>query len=131
MTEIATPGVPGIDGVAELLGVERDSLLKCIAFDVDGKLGLALVPGDREVNLVALEGALRPATVRLLTDDDFAADKALPRGYIGPHHPDIAVVVADPAVRADKPWITGSNRADHHVRDARLGRDFNVHHLVD
>jgi prolyl-tRNA synthetase len=126
MTEIATPGVPGIDGVAELLGVQPAELLKCIAFDVDGKLGLALVPGDREVNVVALEAALRPAVIRLFTDDDFAANPALPRGYIGPHHPDAAVVVADHAVRAAQPWITGSNKADHHVRDARLGRDFEV-----
>ncbi len=24
------------------------------------------------------------------------------------------------------PWITGANEADHHVRDAVLGRDFHV-----
>jgi prolyl-tRNA synthetase len=131
MTEVATPGVPGIDGVAELLGVERDGLLKCIAFDVDGKLGLALVPGDREVNLVALEAAMRPATVRLYTDEDFAAHPSLPRGYIGPHHPDVSVVVADPAVRAPIGWITGSNRADHHVRDARLERDFTANQWAE
>jgi prolyl-tRNA synthetase len=131
MTEIATPGVPGIDGVAELLGVERDALLKCIAFDVDGKLGLALVPGDREVNLVALEAAMRPATARLYTDDDFAANRALPRGYIGPHHPDVSVVVADPSVRAPRGWITGANKADHHVRDAHLDRDFTVNQWAE
>ncbi len=126
MTEVETPGLAGIDGVAEFLRVGADALLKCIAFDVDGELGLALVPGDREVNLVALEAALRPRAVRLYTDEDFAARPSLPRGYIGPHHPDVTVVVADPAVRAAKPWVTGANRADHHVRDARLGRDFDV-----
>jgi prolyl-tRNA synthetase len=131
MTEVATPGVPGIDGVAELLGVERAALLKCLAFDVGGKLGLALVPGDREVNLVALEAALRPATVRLYTDDDFAANRALPRGYIGPHHPDVSMVVADPAVGAPQGWITGSNKPDHHVRDAQVDRDFIVNQWAE
>jgi prolyl-tRNA synthetase len=131
MTEIATPGVPGIDGVAELLQVERAALLKCLAFDVDGKLGLALVPGDREVNLVALEAALRPATVRLYTDDDFAANRALPRGYIGPHHPDVSIVVADPSVGAPQGWVTGSNKADHHVRDAQVDRDFAVNQWTE
>ena len=38
----------------------RARLLKCIAFDVDGELGLALVPGDREVNEYALAAALAP-----------------------------------------------------------------------
>jgi prolyl-tRNA synthetase len=126
MTEIETPGLPGIDAVAAFLGVGPDALLKAIAFDVDGKLGLALVPGDRGVNLFALEAALRPAHVRLYTDDDFAANKSLPRGYIGPHHPDVSIVIADPSVRAPRGWITGANRVDHHVRDARLGRDFEV-----
>jgi prolyl-tRNA synthetase len=131
MSEIATPGVPGIDAVAAFLGVAPSDLLKCIAFDVDGELGIALVPGDREVNLVALEGALRPRTVRLYTDDDFSARPNLPRGYIGPHHPDVNIVVADPTVRAAKGWITGANRADHHVRDARLGRDFTVNQWAE
>jgi prolyl-tRNA synthetase len=131
MTEIETPGVPGIDGVAALLGIGPDALLKCIAFDVDGQLGLALVPGDREVNLLALEAALRPRTVRLYGDDDFAAQPSVPRGYIGPHHPDVKTVVADPSVRAARGWVTGANRADHHVRDARLTRDFDVHHWAE
>jgi prolyl-tRNA synthetase len=126
MTEIETPGLAGIDGVAAFLGVGGDALLKCIAFDIEGELGLALVPGDREVNLVALEAALRPSAVRLYTDDDFTARPSVPRGYIGPHHPEVKLVVADPAVRAAKGWVTGANRVDHHVRDARLGRDFDV-----
>jgi prolyl-tRNA synthetase len=131
MSEIHTPGLAGIDGVAEFLGVGADALLKSIAFDVDGELGLALVPGDREVNTVALEGALRPRTVRLYTDDDFAKHPSVPRGYIGPHHPDVKTVVADPSVRAARGWVTGSNRVDHHVRDARLGRDFDVTHWTE
>ncbi len=126
MTEVSTPGLPGIDGVAQHLGVRPADMLKCIAFAVDGELGLALVPGDREVNLLALQGALRPRSVRLYTEDDFAAHPQLPRGYIGPHHPDAAVVVADPSVRVAHGWVTGANHVDHHVRDARLGRDFRV-----
>jgi prolyl-tRNA synthetase len=131
MVDVATPGLPGIDGVAEHLGVERGELLKCLAFDVDGDLGLALVPGDREVNLVALEHALAPRTVRLYTDDDFAAHPDLPRGYIGPHHPAVKIVVSDPSVRAPHGWITGANRVDHHVRNAYLDRDFSVGSWAD
>jgi prolyl-tRNA synthetase len=126
MDEVHTPGVPGIAGVAELLDVEPGALLKSIAFDLDGKLGLAIVPGDREVNEYALAAALRPKSMRLYGDDDFAAQPGLPKGYIGPHFADASVVVADPSVRAGRAWITGANRADHHVRNAVLGRDFDV-----
>jgi prolyl-tRNA synthetase len=133
MEAVHTPGLPGIAGVAEFLGADPNTLLKCIAFDVDGELGLALVPGDREVNEYALSEALRPRAVRLYADADFDAHPELPRGYIGPHYPGAVVRVADPSVRAPHGWVTGANRADHHVRNAVLGRDFAVdvwHDLV-
>ncbi len=126
MEEVHTPGVPGIAGVAELLHVAPGTLLKAIAFDVDGKLGLAIVPGDREVNEFAIATALSPKPVRLYGDDDFAAHPALPKGYVGPHFSGVSIVVADPMVRGLPAWITGANRADHHVRNAVVGRDFDV-----
>lgn len=126
MEQVATPDRPGIAGVAELLGVAHDEMLKCIVFDAGDEVGLALVPGDREVSLDALGRALAPRRVRLFTDDDFEAHPELPRGYIGPHHPAVAVVVADPAVADPRAWVTGANVVDHHVRDAVLGRDFRV-----
>jgi len=126
MTDVQTPDLPGIAGVAEFLHVEPASLLKSIVFDAGGKLGIALVPGDREVNLYALEAALAPGTVRLFDDADFDAHPELPKGYIGPHFPGADVVVADPSVRAEHGWVTGANSVDHHVRDAVLGRDFDV-----
>jgi len=126
MHELHTPGVPGIGGVAALLQVEASTLLKSIAFDVDGKLGLAIVPGDREVNELAVAAALRPKKVRLYTDDDFAAHPEIPKGYIGPHYEGVSVVVADPSVRAGSAWVVGANRTDHHARNAVVGRDFDV-----
>jgi prolyl-tRNA synthetase len=127
MEEVHTPDMPGIALVANFLGVEPSAMLKCIAFEVDGQIGLALVPGDDEVNEYALGRALAPRSVRLLGDDDFAAHPELPKGYIGPHHPSASVVVADEVlVTRPGPWVTGANRVDHHVRNALLGRDFNV-----
>jgi prolyl-tRNA synthetase len=132
MEEVHTPGVPGITGVAALLQIEPATMLKSIAFDVDGKLGLAILPGDREVNELALAAALAPRTVRLYGDDDFAAHPEIPKGYIGPHFPNASVVVADPSVREMRiAWVTGANRIDHHVRNAVLGRDFDVEVWAD
>jgi prolyl-tRNA synthetase len=126
MEELDTPDLPGIAGVAEFLHVSPAEMLKCIAFDVDGKLGLALVPGDREVNEYALDAAVAPKHARLYADEDFDAHPELPKGYIGPHFPGADVVVADPSVRGEHGWVTGANRVDHHVRSALLGRDFHV-----
>lgn len=124
MEKIHTPDLPGIAGVAELLGVAPGEMLKSIAFEVDGELGLALVPGDREVNPYALGKALAPRTVRLFDDEDFERHPEIPKGYIGPHLPDAAVIVADRWVRTRPEWVTGANEPDYHVRRAVLDRDF-------
>jgi prolyl-tRNA synthetase len=130
MTTVDTPNLPGITVVARHLGVPESGLLKCLVFETDGddgpRLGAALVPGDRDVNEYALARALAPARVRLLDDADFTNHPELTRGYLGPHHPALAVVVADPSVAADHSWVTGANAADRHVRDAVCGRDFTV-----
>jgi prolyl-tRNA synthetase len=126
MEKLHTPDMPGIAPVAKHLGVPVDHLLKCIVFDIDGEIGLALVPGDREVNEYALSAAVAPKSARLLGDEDFTKHPELPKGYIGPHHPDVTVVVADPSVAAPIAWVTGANETDFHVRDAVLGRDFTV-----
>ncbi len=124
--KLPTPDLPGITGVSKFLGVAPDAMLKCIAFDADGELGLALVPGDREVNEFALAAALAPKRVRLYGDADFDAHPELPKGYIGPDFAGAAVVVADPAIAAPIGWVTGANEIDHHARNAVLGRDFHV-----
>jgi len=51
------------------------------------------------------------------------------RGYIGPMGlgGEGVAVLADASLRARPgPWITGANKADHHVSGATLGRDFEV-----
>jgi prolyl-tRNA synthetase len=125
---VHTPDLPGIDDVAKHLETTPDRLLKSIAFDVDGELGLALVPGDRAVNEFAIARVLPGRRVRLYGDEDFAARPELPKGYIGPDHPDAAVVVADSSVRADQSWIGGANELDHHARNLVPGRDFTPTH---
>lgn len=124
--KLHTPELPGIAGVAEHLGRTPDELLKCIAFDVDGELGLALVPGDREINPVALAQSVAPRAARLYSDEDFAARPELPKGYIGPDFEGAAIVVADALVGEERPWVTGANEQDFHVENAVLGRDFRV-----
>src|SRR5690606_38192222 len=42
------------------------------------------VPGDREVDLKRLEAQVAPAEIEPFTEEDFAADPHLVKGYIGP-----------------------------------------------
>jgi prolyl-tRNA synthetase len=124
MVEHHTPERPGIDLVVEHFadrGLTAAGMLKCIALrDDEGQVTIALVPGDREVRV--------PPGLRAFDDADFEAHPELVKGYIGPMglQQQGARVIADYGVRAGGPWVTGSNRADHHVTGCTLGRDFTV-----
>ena len=128
---VPTPGMGSIADVAAHLGVHESTLLKSIAFDVDGKLALAVVPGDREVNELAFKRAVAPMNARLYTDEDFARNPALPKGFIGPDHASVTIVVADPSVHGGQGWVIGANRVDEHTRNAVPMRDFRIDVVAD
>ncbi len=119
-----TPGRPGIDEVVAFFddpAITQADLLKSLAVvDAGGDAVLVLVPGDREARL--------PGGWRLFEEADFAAHPSLVKGYIGPGGQQGAgvTVVADVGVARAGPWITGANRADHHLSGVLLGRDFEV-----
>ena len=124
MAEHHTPDRPGIDRVVEFFddpAVTAGDLLKSLAVvDPTGRAVLVLLAGDREARL--------PTGWRLFEDEDFATHPSLVKGYIGPmgQQSTGVTVVADVGVSRPGPWITGANRADHHVSGALLGRDFTV-----
>jgi prolyl-tRNA synthetase len=84
------------------------------------------LPGDREVDMKRLEAAFDPAEVALLEEADFAANSFLVKGYIGPGALAANGVryLVDPRVVRGTAWVTGADKADHHVVDLVCGRDF-------
>ncbi|WP_132421680.1 proline--tRNA ligase [Pseudonocardia endophytica] len=84
------------------------------------------VPGDREVDMKRLEASLDPAEVALLEESDFARNAFLTKGYIGPGALAANGVrfLVDPRIVTGTAWVTGADKADHHVVDLVAGRDF-------
>ncbi len=111
----------------------------------DGTEELVVVglPGDREVDLARLEGALEPITVAAATDEQIAARPELVKGYIGP-----AVVgpnapgadgeertslryLLDPRVVDGTSWVTGADAEGKHVFGLVAGRDFTADGTIE
>jgi prolyl-tRNA synthetase len=87
------------------------------------------VPGDREVDLKRLEAQLHPAEVGPFGDEDFAANKHLVKGYIGPgalgaDKPAGIRYLIDPRIVDGTQWVTGADIAGRHVLYLTAGRDF-------
>lgn len=87
------------------------------------------LPGDREVDEKRLGGQLEPTEVEAFTEEDFAANPSLAKGYIGPgvlgekNASGIRYLV-DPRIVEGTRWVTGADVNGSHVLDLVAGRDF-------
>ncbi|WP_327679654.1 proline--tRNA ligase [Streptomyces sp. NBC_00467] len=129
--ELDTPETPTIETLAALLEVPASATLKNLLVKVDGEIVAVGVPGDREVDLGKLTDHLAPATVELVTADDFTGRPDLVRGYVGPQGLEKVRYIADPRVARGTAWITGANKPDTHARNVVAGRDFEVDDYLD
>ena len=87
------------------------------------------VPGDREVDPKRLEAQVAPAEVEPFTEEHFAANPSLVRGYIGPevlgaYRASAIRYLLDPHVAEGSAWVTGADEPGRHVIDLVAGRDF-------
>ncbi|MEU9925715.1 proline--tRNA ligase [Streptomyces griseoluteus] len=132
LEEIPTPDTPTIETLAASLGVPASATLKNLLVKVDGEIVAVGVPGDREVDLDKVEAHFAPATVELVTAEDFVGRPDLVRGYVGPQGLGEKVkYIADPRVAPGTDWITGANKEHTHARNVVAGRDFEVDEYVD
>ncbi|MGP3986277.1 proline--tRNA ligase [Streptomyces sp. 3N207] len=132
--KLDTPDTPTIETLAEYLGVPASATLKNLLVKVDGEITAVGVPGDREVDLGKLGEQLAPATVELVTAEDFEGRSDLVRGYVGPQGGMAGKAfryLADPRVAPGTSWITGANEEGKHARNVVCGRDFEVDQYLD
>jgi prolyl-tRNA synthetase len=127
LTKQHTPEMPGIELVADHLGVNASEMLKTIVFQKVGgtkrKWVLATVRGDHEVN----EGKVRntfgfPIE---LADEKEAIEAGFHIGYVSPRmvaHRDDTLLVIDPDATSGI-WATGADENDHHVTGFDWSRD--------
>ncbi len=94
------------------------------------------VPGDREVDIKRLEAQLGPAEIVAFEPEDFAANPALVKGYIGPgalgeNNASGIRFMVDPRVASGSQWITGADKPGHHVMNLTMGRDFTPDGIIE
>ncbi|WP_112261793.1 proline--tRNA ligase [Lentzea terrae] len=140
-----TPNTPTIETLVDFLNANTDrkftaaDTLKNVLVKVqqpgqkDWTLLAVAVPGDREVDFKRLEAALSPAEVAMVDEADFAKNSFLVKGYIGPGAIQANGIryLADPRVVTGTAWVTGADKADHHVVDLVAGRDFTPDGVID
>ncbi|MCA9276675.1 MAG: proline--tRNA ligase [Phycisphaerales bacterium] len=126
ITKHHTPNMPGIDLVAEHLGVQPAGMLKSIVFrrvGTEAKWVVAVVRGDHDVN----EGKVRDAvgTAVELAPEAEARAAGFAIGYVSPRTIDTIkmTLVVDPDALNAESWATGADEKDHHITGFNWSRD--------
>lgn len=124
MEEIDTPGVRTIQDLTEFFKIEPTECVKTLLVAGTEQPAVALLlRGDHELNplkAAALDEVAAP--LRMLHGSEVEAATGVPPGCVGPVGLDIPIVV-DHAVSAMGDFVSGSNRADTHLRGVNFERD--------
>lgn len=130
LEEVSTPNVTTIKEVSEFLGVESNRMVKTLIYTYDNKHIAVLVRGDHDVNESKLTRVLSQDKIALADEKTVAELTNSPIGFAGP----IGLktqIIADQAVPIMKNCIVGGNKADTHILNANLERDFKIDRVAD
>jgi len=125
-----TPNMPGIEGVAEHLGVQASGMLKSIVFrsiEDTPRWVVAVVRGDHDVNEAKVRDAVGIGVELAPEDEAKVAGFAI--GYVSPKAIDTIeqALVVDPDALNSPAWATGADEKDHHITGFNWSRDMATH----
>ncbi|MDR3154429.1 MAG: proline--tRNA ligase [Deltaproteobacteria bacterium] len=131
LTKVYTPEQRHVPELARFLKVPESSIIKSMlfAFEDRGPV-LALIPGDREINLVKLGNSLGGNFPRLAEPSETLEVTGCPPGFVTPVGAKIPVV-ADSAVEKMLSGVVGTGEEGWHYTGAKPGRDFKVDWYLD
>lgn len=131
--EVHTPGTKTIDQVADLLKVNKTSLIKTMVFKGDDKYFLVLVRGDREINEIKVNNTLGPfVNLRMADAEEVSALLNCEPGFVGPVGIDKGIMIAaDLEVTEMESAVCGANKKDYHLVNVRSGKDFFPDKIID
>lgn len=124
---IATPGAHTIEEVSVFLAVPAQRLIKTIVCTADGKPVMALVRGDRELNLPKFARVVGAKSVELADVPTVLRVTGAPVGFAGPVGlAESLPVYVDNELQAGGNYVVGANAADAHTRNVTPGHDFEI-----
>ena len=129
---VETPDADTIDRLTQVLGIPAERTAKALFMATsDGRMALAVVRGDMQLNETKLAGALGAAELRPMTPEEIEAIGAV-AGYGSPVGiGSRAVVVVDELVARSPNLVAGANERGFHLANVNVGRDFSPDVVAD
>jgi prolyl-tRNA synthetase len=131
LEEVYTPNCMSISDLAAFLNIPESKTMKTVCYVAGGRMVLAVVRGDLEINEVKLSNTLyhegvNAADLHLATAEELVK-AGIVAGFTSPLHKDEhLLIVADPSLKLGNNFVAGANRIDYHVKNVNYLRDFRV-----
>ena len=130
---VDTPNASTIEAVAEMLNLPLHKTIKAVVFSIDGKVVLAIVRGDHEVNEVAVQHAVLGSVEPEMATPEELEKVGLTAGFISPvglEQTEEFAIVVDESVMETYNVCGGANKKDAHYVNINPKRDFNVEDII-
>ena len=133
LSVVDTPNASTIEAVAEMLNLPLHKTIKAVVFSIDGKVVLAIVRGDHEVNEVAVQHAVLGSVEPEMATPEELEKVGLTAGFISPvglKQTEEFAIVVDESVMETYNVCGGANKKDAHYVNINPKRDFNVEDII-
>ena len=133
LSVVDTPNASTIEAVAEMLNLPLHKTIKAVVFSIDGKVVLAIVRGDHEVNEVAVQHAVLGSVEPEMATPEELEKVGLTAGFISPvglKQTEEFAIVVDESVMETYNVCGGANKKDVHYININPKRDFNVEDII-
>lgn len=133
LSVVDTPNASTIEAVAEMLNLPLHKTIKAVVFSIDGKVVLAIVRGDHEVNEVAVQHAVLGSVEPEMATSEELEKVGLTAGFISPvglKQTEEFAIVVDESVMESYNVCGGANKKDAHYVNINPKRDFNVDDII-
>ena len=133
LSVVDTPNASSIEAVAEMLNLPLHKTIKAVVFSIDGKVVLAIVRGDHEVNEVAVQHAVLGSVEPEMATPEELEKVGLTAGFISPvglQQTEEFAIVVDESVMETYNVCGGANKKDAHYININPKRDFNVEDII-
>lgn len=130
-----TPDTKTIDQVCSLLDVHPKETLKTLIYKADDRWIALVLPGDRQVNELALPLLIKAQQVRPASQEEVSTLTDIDFGSLGPIDltqaiPDLDAIYYDTLVHPGRHYCLGANQNDYHWVGVQAGKDFVMEHIV-
>lgn len=115
--KIETPNAKTITELMNMLQMEAKQFVKSMVYNADGKLVMALIRGDRNVNEVKLQNLLGCVSLELASEKEIKSIGSV-MGFVGPIGELQNVrIIGDFEIKGMKNFVVGANEKNMHLRD--------------